>query len=172
MDHGARRGCGAAVPEPGAGEAMALREEEEGGEGNGGDKPVAANLRVVRGLLVLADSPPPRRRRAHAVVAEAAGLRPHPYAAQAKPCLIARPVARGHGPANTVLPVAPRPAHGLPPAAAGTTRRRSEEVRGGSTGAGELWGSDLTPHAGFPGTPPWPEKNWVHPGRTGASVRP
>ena len=47
MDHGARRGCGAAVPEPGAGEAMALREEEEGGEGNGGDKPVAANLRVV-----------------------------------------------------------------------------------------------------------------------------
>jgi len=109
MDHGARRGCGAAVPEPGAGEAMALREEEEGGEGNGGDKPVAANLRVVRGLLVLADSPPPRRRRAHAVVAEAAGLRPHPYAAQAKPCLIARPIARGHGPANTVLPVAPAP---------------------------------------------------------------
>lgn len=26
----------------------------------------------------MADSPPPRRHRAHAVVAEAAGLRPHP----------------------------------------------------------------------------------------------
>ena len=102
----------------GAGEAMALREEEEGGERNGGegDRPVAANLRVVRGLLVLADSPPPRRRRAHAVVAEAAGLRPHPYAAQAKPCLIARPVARGNGPANTVLPVVAPPPRARPAA--------------------------------------------------------
>ena len=109
--HGPRSTEGVRCRRAGAGEAMALSEEEEGGERNGGegDRPVAANLRVVRGLLVLADSPPPRRRRAHAVVAEAAGLRPHPYAAQAKPCLIARPVARGHGPANTVLPVAPAP---------------------------------------------------------------
>ena len=112
MDHGARRGCGAAVPEPGAGEAMALREEEEGGEGNGGDKPVAANLRVVRGLLVLADSPPPRRRRAHAVVAEAAGLRPHPYAAHKQTLFNRTRAWHWHGPANTVLPVAPAPAHG------------------------------------------------------------
>lgn len=109
----------------------ANRESERG---RGGDRPVAANLRVVRGLLVLADSPPPCRRRAHAVVAEAAGLRPHPCTSNN---LFNRLVARGHGPVNTVMPVAR--AHGtaaeelvLPAAAAG-----DNETTEGGEGAPE-----------------------------------
>jgi len=69
-----------------------------------------------------------------------------------KPCLIAR--GHGTGMAPRILycpsPPAPRTACRLP--------LLGQRDDGASTGAGELWGSDLTPHAGFPGTPPWPSR--------------
>jgi len=53
------RGSGS-MPRMGCERSNAARVRREDGRG---DRPVAANLRVVRGLLVLADSPPPGRRR-------------------------------------------------------------------------------------------------------------
>jgi len=124
------RGSGS-MPRMGCERSNAARVRREDGRG---DRPVAANLRVVRGLLVLADSPPPGRRRAHAVVPEAAGLRPHPCtrARATRPCLIIS--SHAGMAANTII-----------------------RWRLGSSPAG---GSDLTPHAGFPAGCRQPPSPW------------